>query len=83
MACVSTVYGGDQIVLPRDGYEETKYWEWVHDVKPPIPSAKSFVKQFRKRATYWRTIIKTKILDQHNLEIPSRYPRSRDKFDQS
>eukprot|EP00944_MAST-04C_sp_MAST-4C-sp1_P001470 g1470.t1 len=73
-----------KIVLPRDGHEETKYWEWVHDVKPPIPSAKSFVKQFRKVGDILEDNNKRqKILDQHNLEITSTYSRSHDSHDQS
>ena len=39
-----------KIVLPRNGHEEEEYWEWVHEVKPPIPSHRDFVSNFKRAA---------------------------------
>ena len=36
-----------KIVLPRNGKEEESYWKWVHGVKPPIPSHRDFVSNFK------------------------------------
>ena len=67
-------------VLPRDGQEESKYWEWVYDVKPPIPSAKSFVKQFKKVGTLLNDDNRRNdILEKHNSEISSVYRHNSDE----
>ena len=61
-------------ILPKDGQEETKYWEWVYDVKPPIPSAKSFVKQFKKVGNILNDHNRrNEIITHHNTEITSAY----------
>lgn len=61
-------------ILPKDGQEENKYWEWVYDVKPPIPSAKSFVKQFKKVGNILNDHNRrNEIIRHHNTEITSAY----------